>query len=42
MYKAQEGAEGGQPGPDAGAGAQGGGNAEGADDVQDVEFEEVK
>ncbi len=46
MYKAQEGAgaEGGQPSPDAGADAtaQGGESTDGADDVQDVEFEEVK
>ena len=47
MYKAQQEAGGGQegPGPDAGSapgGDAGAGNAGGADDVQDVEFEEVK
>ena len=43
MYKAQEGAEGGQPGSDAGAAPEGDAGATGgADDVQDVEFEEVK
>ena len=42
MYAAQQGAEGaGQPGPDAGADA-GAEQAGGADDVSDVEYEEVK
>ncbi len=42
MYAAQQGAEGGaQPGPDAGAEA-GAEQAGGADDVSDVEYEEVK
>ena len=41
MYKAQAEAQGaGQPGPDAGAGAQPEGDA--ASDVEDVDFEEVK
>ena len=41
MYAAQQGAEGGaQPGPD--AGAAGAENAGSADDVSDVEYEEVK
>ncbi len=43
MYAAQQAAEGGQPSPDAGAGAADAGAAEGsADDVSDVEYEEVK
>lgn len=45
MYAAQAAAEGGeQPGPDAGAGAEGaeGATEEGASDVSDVEYEEVK
>ena len=46
MYAAQAAAEGGeQPGPDAGAGtegAEGGAAEEGASDVSDVEYEEVK
>ena len=45
MYKAQqEGAGQDQqgPGPDANAGGDAGGNTDGADDVTDVEFEEVK
>ncbi len=42
MYKAQAEAQGGQPGPDAEAGAdQSGGGSEGSD-VEDVDFEEVK
>ena len=36
MYNAQGGAEGDQPGPDAGAEA-----SQEGDDVQDVDFEEV-
>jgi molecular chaperone DnaK len=39
MYKAQAEAQGGAPGPDAAAGAQA---EEATDDVQDVDFEEVK
>jgi molecular chaperone DnaK len=42
MYAAQQGAEGGQPGPDAGAEAEADSNAGGGDDVSDVEYEEVK
>ncbi|TDN87578.1 molecular chaperone DnaK [Salegentibacter sp. 24] len=47
MYKAQAEAQGGQAGPQQGAtGAQGdkkdGGNAKSGDDVEDVDFEEVK
>ncbi|WP_299390633.1 molecular chaperone DnaK [uncultured Gelidibacter sp.] len=41
MYKAQAEAQGGQQGPDAGNGAQGGQSNEGSD-VEDVDFEEVK
>ncbi|MCK5824483.1 MAG: molecular chaperone DnaK [Ichthyobacteriaceae bacterium] len=37
LYQAAQGEQAGQPGPDAGAGAQ-----QGGDDVQDVDFEEVK
>ena len=41
MYAAQQGAEGAaQPGPD--AGAEAGAEQAGADDVSDVEYEEVK
>lgn len=39
MYKAQAEAQGGQPGPDAGAGAD---NSAEGNDVEDVDFEEVK
>ncbi|SCY06818.1 molecular chaperone DnaK [Nonlabens sp. Hel1_33_55] len=39
MYKAQADAQGGQPGPDAGAGAS---NDADTSDVEDVDFEEVK
>ncbi len=44
MYAAQQAEGGAQPGPDAGAADAGAGeeNAEGADDVSDVEYEEVK
>ena len=45
MYKAQaEAQQGGQPGPDTGAGQDttGGGNDSSASDVEDVDFEEVK
>ncbi len=44
MYAAQQQAQGGQPGPDFGAGAQGGtqGGSDKKDDVTDVDFEEVK
>lgn len=45
MYKAQAEAQGGAQGPAGGPGAQGGadqGDAKGGDDVEDVDFEEVK
>ncbi len=47
MYKAQAEAQGGQAGPQQGAtgaqgGAQAGGDAKSGDDVEDVDFEEVK
>lgn len=43
MYAAQQGAEGGaQPGPDAANADAGAESADGADDVSDVEYEEVK
>lgn len=42
MYAAQQAAEGGAPGPDAGAGDAGAEEGSAADDVSDVEYEEVK
>lgn len=42
MYAAQQAAEGGQSGPDAGAGDAGAEEGSAADDVSDVEYEEVK
>jgi molecular chaperone DnaK len=39
MYKAQADGQGGQPGPDAGAGAE---SEADTSDVEDVDFEEVK
>ncbi|MDE5424178.1 molecular chaperone DnaK [Ancylomarina sp. DW003] len=42
IYNAQAQEQGGQPGPDAGAGAQGGQQAKKDDEVTDVDFEEVK
>ncbi|MEN8187522.1 MAG: molecular chaperone DnaK [Bacteroidota bacterium] len=42
MYKAQQDAQGGAAGPQPGADAGAGAEASGEDDVQDVDFEEVK
>jgi molecular chaperone DnaK len=39
MYKSQADGQGGQPGPDAGAGAE---SEADTSDVEDVDFEEVK